>query len=90
MPYLIGSKEWHEKWHIGLVEEETDDSDNENLDQESLLSSPDHVSSSNVPESLSESENLTEAITSKKSGEIHKNVSINHLYLIIKTYFVPL
>lgn len=81
LPYLIGSKEWHEKWHIGLVDEESDDSDNEHLDQESISSSsastPDHVSlSSNVPASLSESENPTGVMPARKSGKtqnIYKN-----------------
>lgn len=34
LPYLIGSKGWHEKWHIGLVEEDSDQSDNDNNDDD--------------------------------------------------------
>lgn len=69
LPYLIGSKEWHEKWHIGLEEdEESDESDNENADDASMSSSPALSVSSNVPVSLSESENPTGVIPSRKSG----------------------
>lgn len=57
LPYLIGSKEWYEKWHIGLVESDSDEevaSDNEVDDLES--STPTHSMSTNVPGSLSDSE----------------------------------
>lgn len=60
LPYLIGSKEWHEKWHIGLVESDADDlSENENADE--MSESPSSMVSmpSNVPASLSESEQST-------------------------------
>lgn len=69
LPYLIGSKEWHEKWHIGLEEDESDESDNENADEASMSSSPSISVSSNVPVSLSESENPTGVIPPRKSGE---------------------
>lgn len=70
LPYLIGSKEWHEKWHIGLVEEESEESDNENVEERSLSSSPALSVSSNVPVSLSESENPTGVIPTRKPGEL--------------------
>lgn len=70
LPYLIGSKEWHEKWHIGLNEEDSEESGNENNEEEDSLSSspsPAPSLSSNVPASLSESENLS-VVPTKKSG----------------------
>lgn len=78
LPYLIGSKEWHEKWHIGLVEEDSDENENDDDEDEeeeheeeahSLSSSPAISVSSNVPVSLSESENPTSVLPSKRSSK---------------------
>lgn len=78
LPYLIGSKEWHEKWHIGLIEEDSDQSDNDNNNDAEEESAGDFSSSpaissvsSNVPVSLSDSENHTGAIPSKRSSQLH-------------------
>lgn len=73
LPYLIGSKEWREKWHIGLVDEDSDSSGNGNVDDEVSISSSSSSShgvsiSSNVPVSLSESENPTGATSFRKPG----------------------
>lgn len=73
LPHLIGSKDWHEKWHIGLVDEDSDGSGNENIDDEASISSSSSSShgvsiSSNVPVSLSESENPTGATSFRKPG----------------------
>lgn len=75
LPYLIGSKDWHEKWHIGLVDEDSDGSGNENIDDEASISSSASSSSShglsissNVPVSLSETENRTGATSFRKPG----------------------
>lgn len=62
LPYLIGSKNWHEKWHIGLVLSDAEDnSDNENIDAMSESSSD--SLSSNIPASNSDSEYSTKATT---------------------------
>lgn len=77
LPYLIGSKDWHEKWHIGLIDEDSDGSGNENVDDEASISSsslsslPGVSISSNVPVSLSESENRTGATSFRKAGSLH-------------------
>lgn len=75
LPYLIGTKEWHEKWHIGLAEDENEESDDEDKggsgDDASLSSSPAMSVSSNVPLSLSESENPTGGNRPRKSGLSH-------------------
>lgn len=75
LPYLIGTKEWHEKWHIGLAEDENEDSDDEDKrgseDDASLSSSPAMSVSSDVPVSLSESENPTGGNRPRKSGLSH-------------------
>ncbi|XP_031616468.1 WASH complex subunit 2 [Contarinia nasturtii] len=67
LPYLIGSKEWHEKWHIGLIDEESDGSDNES--SVSLSSSSAESISSNVPVSLSEADNPN-VVPSKKLADV--------------------
>lgn len=82
LPHLIGSKDWHEKWHIGLIDEESDGSDNES--QVSITSSSGESISSNVPVSLSEAENpigiLTKKLSDVKlSGDIHLKHSLNTL-----------
>lgn len=60
LPFLIGSKEWHEKWHIGLVESDADElSENENADEMSESSSSMVSMPTNVPASLSESDQST-------------------------------
>lgn len=71
MPHLIGSKEWHEKWHIGLLLSDAEDnSDNEYMDAISESSS-ESLSSSDVPGSLSESGSPVK-ITAQKSAGIMK------------------
>lgn len=62
LPHLIGSKDWQEKWHIGLIDSDADEgSDNEPIDEMSSSqssSSPSMASlHSHVPVSMSESEN---------------------------------
>lgn len=82
LPYLIGSKEWHEKWHIGLNDEESEESDNENVeeedDEDTLSSSPSPAVSlsSNVPVSMSESENPTGVIISPRKSGWSRNVNL--------------
>lgn len=76
LPFLIGSKEWYEKWHVGLVESDTDDAatlsdnenenENENDDLESW--SPSHSMSTNVPGSLSDSEPIAQRLPSQNIG----------------------
>lgn len=66
LPYLIGSKEWHEKWHIGLVESDMDDVTDSDNDNDTMKSSSSTNSlSSNVPVSLSESEHVPYAHPNK-------------------------
>lgn len=68
LPHLIGSKEWHEKWHIGLVQSDADDdSANENDDAMSESSSD---LSSNVPGSLSESGSPLKIATKQSTGKL--------------------
>lgn len=62
LPHLIGSKDWQEKWHIGLTDSDADDgSDNDPIDEMSASTSslsPSMASlHSHVPASMSESEN---------------------------------
>lgn len=56
LPHLIGSKQWQEKWHIGLVDAD-DTTENDAIDEMSESSSSPSVESlhSHVPASLSES-----------------------------------
>lgn len=84
LPYLIGSKDWQEKWHIGLVESDTEDaSDIEPIDEmsESLSSSSPSMASlhSHVPASMSESEYSVwgNGATAAVAGPPHKNGSLN-------------
>lgn len=96
LPYLIGSKEWHEKWHIGLIEEDSDQSENENNEDEeedgedeeiqSMSSSPAISVSSNVPVSLSEYENPTGVIPSKRSSQYSY---INNSKRILRSFEIP-
>lgn len=67
LPHLIGSKEWHEQWHVGLLLSDADDnSDSENVDAMSESSS--ESSSSDVPAgSLSESGSPVKILPPKKS-----------------------
>lgn len=73
LPYLIGSKDWQEKWHIGLVDSDADDgSDNDPIDEmsESTSSPSPSMSSlhSHVPASMSESENSVWGIDAKAAA----------------------
>lgn len=87
LPYIIGSKEWQEKWHIGLAEDDIDESDNEEEEEDdaSISSSPAISVSSNVPVSLSESENPTGGIPSRKSGSFQLlHVFLNSFEFIVE------
>lgn len=69
LPHLIGSKEWHEKWHVGLLLSDAEDnSDNENVDAMSESSS--ESSSSDMPRSLSESGSPVKIPPKKSTGKI--------------------
>lgn len=58
LPHLIGSKDWQEKWHIGLVDSDAEDVSENTIDEMSESSSSASVASlqSHVPDSKSESE----------------------------------
>lgn len=96
LPYLIGSKEWHAKWHIGLTEEDSDQSDNdnnENADDEeegeassSGPSSPAISVSSNVPISMTDSENPTGVAPSKRSSQSRFSLSLSQHIQYDETY----
>lgn len=67
LPYLIGSKEWHEKWHIGLIDSDLEDDDmSGNGGNEEMSDSSSTVGSlhSHVPASTSESEHSVWGVAS--------------------------
>lgn len=70
LPHLIGSKEWHEKWHVGLLLSDAEDnSDNENVDATSESST--ESSSSDVAGSLSESGSPEKITVRKSTGKMN-------------------
>ena len=68
LPYLIGSKEWQEKWHIGLVESENEESSGKEEDDEMSESSNDalHDVDDDVP-SLSSQPSIAQTTESENS-----------------------
>lgn len=87
LPHLIGSKDWQEKWHIGLVDSDADeDSDIEPIDEVSSSSSSSSPSMaslhSHVPASMSESENSVWGIDAtaavSATGPSHSNGSTSN------------
>lgn len=69
LPHLIGSKEWHQKWHVGLLLSDAEDnSDNENVD--AMSESSTESSSSDVAGSLSESGSPVKMPAKKSTGKM--------------------
>lgn len=86
LPHLIGSKEWHDKWHVGLIDSDAEDvSDNEGANDltKSSTSSSSSLGSlpSHAPTTKSGSENSywnVQAVTdklNKQKSDLFENSS---------------
>lgn len=91
LPFLIGSKEWYVKWHIGLAESDTDDaatlSDNDNKNEDLESWTPTHSMSTNMPTSLSESGSVTLQVSSQYRGSTAPTPLLLSKYNIFNFFF---
>ncbi|KAJ6641565.1 WASH complex subunit 2 [Pseudolycoriella hygida] len=71
LPYLIGSKQWNDKWHIGLIESDEEVMSDEEKEEFSQSSSEDG-------DSLSISPETSNPATTSESDFVAPKTSINH------------